>query len=186
MTLTEQILDQPALVLVLGIVIELLLQYVRGIGYRRAYAYGQLRRVVWPLAHPLLRRLGRPALRDKTDADAEYICSVDVAIFTLLRALWKSGFRWNPISTLKYRAVDGRRQYAFSVAWLASTDAAYQQDVHIFRRPGGGWDLLGHWEPSPSDPDAHVGGDDQEPGDPERAVRDALVAAGIEFSRQTE
>jgi hypothetical protein len=195
MSLTETILDQPALVVGLSIVLALIIQHVRGIGYRRAYAYAQLRRVVWPLLDPLARRgsatislsgrtvtlpmPGRPLLRDKTGRDDEHIATVDVSIMALLKALWAYGFRWNPLSTLKYIVVDGSRQYGMSVVYY-KPDSGLQQDVHIVR-VGGEWRLLGHREPDPASPGEHVGGDEQVPGDPGGHVAAALSSAGISY-----
>jgi hypothetical protein len=188
MTLAEIILDQPVLVFVLSIVLETIIQAVRGIGYRRAYGYHRLRRVVWPLLDPLARREsimisllgrtimlpmpGRPLLRDKTGRDDEHIATVDVGIMTLLKALWKYGFRWNPLSTLKYIVVDGSRQHGMSVVYYES-DSGLQQDVHIFRVDGQ-WRILGHREPDPTNPGEHVGGDEQVPGDPHGHVAAVL------------
>lgn len=52
-----------------------------------------------------------------------------------------------------------------------------QHNVYVVRVPGD-YQLRGHWEASVTDPDAHVGGE-QEPGDPTGRVREALQAAGI-------
>jgi hypothetical protein len=159
---------------------------VSALGPRTARALDRVRRPLWRLLHPLAVRAevlypfsdrrGRPLLRDKTGAEAEHIATVDLGLAELLRVLWATGFRWNPLSTVKFRDVDGRRQFALSVVWRDGVDAAWQQDVHIFpARDGAGFDVLGHWEPSVTRPAAHTGGDEQIAGDPERVVRRALT-----------
>ena len=182
MTLAQDLLQNPVVVLLLGVVLESIIQSTKGIGPRRAWAYHHVRRVVWPLAHPLFKRRGRPLIWDKTDADDEYVATVDVGMVALLKALWSGGFRWNPLSMLKYREFDGTRQYGMSVVKYSGD--GWQQDVHIFRNPNGGLDLLGHWEPAPTDPDDHVGGDEQEDGDPQGYLRDVLVSEEIGYEQR--
>jgi len=174
MPLADLILADPTLVSALAALLGAVLWLVRGLGPRQAVVLDAGRRALWRLLHPLASRLGRPLLRDKTDRRDELIASVDVDRRALLRVLWRHGFRWNPTSTVKFRRVDGDRQFALSVVHRRRFDADWQQDVHIFRTREG-WDVLGHWEPSVTDPTDHVGGGEQRPGDPEGVVREALT-----------
>jgi len=184
MPLAEIILSNPTLVSALAAVLAAVVWHVRGIGPRQALALDRGRRTLWRLLHPLASRLGRPLLRDKTDADAEFIATVNADRRALLDALWRHGFRWNPTSTVKYRRVDGDRQFALSVVHRRRFDADWQQDVHIFNAREG-WAVLGHWEPSVVDPTDHVGGGQQVPGDPESIVREALDDGNIQYGRHS-
>lgn len=180
MSLTDSILSDPTVVSLLAATLLALVWYVRGIGPRQAVALDRLRRPLWRVLDPLARRVGRPLLIDKTDRDDEDICHVAADRRALLAALWEHGFAWNPLSMVKYRDVDGRRQYALSVVHRESPSSPSQQDVHIFPGPRGGWDVYGHSEPSVTDPADHVAGGQQVSGDPEGVVRAALETAGID------
>ncbi|WP_436933706.1 hypothetical protein [Halovenus marina] len=185
MTLAETILNDPRLVSILGAVLLALVLALRDVGPRRAIALDRLRRALWRLLDPVVRRppIGRRLLTDVSERRDEYIATVDVGLLALLRALWDAGLRWNPLSTVKFRThPDGRRQYGLSVVYRDSAGAGWQQDVHIFpAADGDGYDVLGHYEPSVTDPDAHVGGDQQVSGDPHEIVADALQSAGIDI-----
>jgi len=174
MTLAEGILSNPALVALLAIVLMVVAQFVREVGPREAMVYDRFRRVLWRTLDRPLTKLGRPLLSDKSNADDEYIVTVDGSLVGLLRTLWGAGFRWNPTSTVKFRRVDGTRRFALSVVYRDSVDAEDQQDVHIFRNSDGTLDVYGHYEPSVTDPVDHIGGDEQVPGDPKEIVVDAL------------
>jgi hypothetical protein len=178
MPLADLILADPTLVSALAALLGAVLWLVRGLGPRQAVVLDAGRRALWRLLHPLASRLGRPLLRDKTDRRDEFIASVDADRRALLRVLWRHGFRWNVTSTVKYRRVDGDRQFALSVVHRKRFDADWQQDVHIFRNADNGWDVYGHWEPSVTDPTDHVGGGQQVAGDPEGVVRGALATVG--------
>jgi len=185
MPLAEIILSNPTLVSALAALLGAVLWHVRGIGPRQALALDRGRRALWRLLHPLASRLGRPLLRDKTDADAEFIATVNADRRALLDALWRHGFRWNPTSTLKLRRINGETQYAFSAALRPSPSSEYQQDIHIFPSSNGSYDVYGHWEPSVVDPTDHVGGGQQVPGDPESIVREALDDGNIQYGRHS-
>jgi hypothetical protein len=182
--IAEIVVSNPEATSILGLIITGILWQVQSIGPKRAVFYDRIRRAAARLLNwPLKRWLSFPTLRDKTGRDDEVIATVDVGRGELLAALWTAGFRWNPVSRVKYRTLeDGRRQYALSVSHTETVNSLWQQDVHIFPSADGpGYDILGHWEPSPTDPEAHLGGEDQEAGDPERIVRDALDEAGIRY-----
>lgn len=174
MTLAETILTNPVLTALLAIVLLAIAHYVRGVGPRETILLDRFRRVLWRTLDDVVSRHGRPLLTDKTNADAEFITTVDGDLLTLLRALWSVGFRWNPLSTVKYRRVDGTRRFALSVVYRDTVDAEDQQDVHVFRNGDGTFDVYGHYEPSVTNPADHVGADAQVPGDPKNIVTDAL------------
>lgn len=182
--IAETLASNPEATSILSVLITAILWRVQSIGPKRAVFYDQFRRAAARLLNwPLKRWLGFPLLRDKTGREDESIATVDVGRDELLAALWKAGFRWNPVSRVKYRRLeDGRRQYALSVSHTEDVDSLWQQDVHIFPNANGpGYLILGHWEPAPTDPEAHLGGENQTAGDPERIVRDALDEAGIRY-----
>lgn len=188
MTLQEIILGNELLVSALGIILMVGLLYLRKVGPRRAVVLAGIRRWVLPLAERLLGDRVRDLARDKTDATDEYICTVGagVGLIELARALWQSGYRWNPISTKKYRVVNGEWQYAvLSVALRQSVAADGQHHVYIFPAlQGTGYDIYGHYEANVTDPADHAGGDEQVAGDPDHALRNALAAAGIGYEQR--
>jgi len=169
MTLTDQLLANEILVSALALILTLAILGLQEVGARWAIALDQLRTLVWRLADPVARRRGRPLTRDKSEATAEYIISVDAGLLSVARTLWNSGYRWNPLSTAKFRERDGqRRQWAvLSVAHRESAAADDQHHVYIFRGADGVLDIYGHREASVVEPAAHDGGDELVPGDPD-------------------
>jgi len=180
----DSLISVPRVAVIVGLAMTGYLMLRGGIGPKQTVQYDRFRRAGARLLHPILNRVrGIPLLRDKTGRQDEAIAVVDAGRGELLRALFDAGFGWNPVSRVKFRDLsDGRRQFALSLSYVESVDAEFQQDVHIFPSPGSrGYDVYGHWEPSVTEPDAHLGGEHQQPGDPERIVRDALDEAGLEY-----
>lgn len=185
--LTDTILDNPVASAALTVVLIVAVAYIREIGPRRAIVGETVRRVVQPLADRALGNRVRTLTREKAapSASDEYIVSVssDVGVLELARALWKFGYRWNPISTKKYRVVDGRRQYAIlSVALRDGVLADDQHHVYVFRGADGKLDIYGHREANVTHVNEHEGGDEQAAGDPDGVLRDALARSGIGFT----
>lgn len=173
----RSLLTNPLVVVPLSIILAGLLVYLRDVGPQQARRLERIRRFAWPRLDHVVGS-PRPLVRDKTDSD-EVICTVEVDLDQVAAALWDAGYRWNPLSTKKYRVVDGQRQYAaLSVAWRSSITAATQHHVYLFATDAG-VAVWGHQEANVTDVDDHDGGDELVPGDDDgRAVR-ALRDAGL-------
>ena len=184
MTLEEMILSNPIAASLLTIVLIVAVAYLRRVGPRRAISAETIRNIVQPLAERRLSDDVRKLTRQKAlpgNSD-EYVTSVSVGLLTLAKALWSFGFRWNPISTKKFRQLkDGSKQYAvLSVALRESVVADAQLHVYIFPTvQGTGYDVYAHLEGNVTDPADHSGGDEQIGGDPDGALLDALAKADI-------
>ena len=195
MALTDQILTNPIAASLLTILIIGLVAKFQTIGPRRAIAAERVRIVVQPLAERILhnraverllqrltgRTLERDLTRDKTEvgdpADgAEYITHFADGLVALATVLWSCGYRWNPLSTKKYRIVDDRKQWALlSVVYRDSVLDEEQHHVYVFRSvDGSGFDVCGHQEANVTDVDDHEGGDEQIPGDPKGQLDSTL------------
>jgi len=128
----------------------------------------RVRRAVMPRVDPArVPFRNGPLTRDKTDADAEHIATVQTPLRTFQAKLHRAGYRRNVLSTLKYLARPAGRQWEVG-SWVRH-DGETQQHVYLFRVDG---DLLiyGHRETSflhdaaghetdrqvPGDPDGHV------------------------------
>ncbi len=201
MTPTETILSNPIAASLLTILLVLAVVKLQPVGPRRAIALERVRIVAQPLVERILhsrgverllgrligRTVDRDLTRDKTeeadpnDGGAEYITHYAGGLLALAKALWSYGYRWNPLSTKKYRIVDGGRQYALlSVAYRDGVLDESQHHVYIFRSvDGSGYDVCGHQEANVTDVDDHEGGDELAGGDPVGHVQAALEDAGI-------
>lgn len=189
MTLEETILSNPIGVALLTIGLILAVAYLRRVGPRQAIALEQLRNIVQPLAERRLKDKVRKLTRPKglPDESEEYVASVSAGLLRVAKVLWKAGFRWNPISTKKFRILeDGSKQYAvLSVALRESVVAESQLHVYIFPSVSGeGYDLYAHREANNTDPEAHSGGKELVPGDTDGELRDALAHAGIGYEQR--
>jgi len=117
---------------------------------------------------------------DQSICSEELIATVDVSLLTLAKALWASGYRWNPLATAKYIVIDGERHWAaLSVAYREAPDADTQHHLYLVRGPDGRWQVRGHKEANVTRPDEHDGGDELVPGDPDGRVPTALGEAGL-------
>lgn len=183
MTLTEQLLSDPRIVTALGLVLLGAVIALRNVGPRRALLFEPIRTVAFRLLNPIATKRGRPLIREKTEDQAEFIATVDASELELAKLLWDGGYRWNPISTKKFRVVESRQWSILSVAYRDSVADEDQHHVYIFRRGDGLLDVYGHREASITDPDAHDGGDDLVPGDPDNRVATILQQAGADFKR---
>lgn len=181
MTLTETILSNKLLVSVLTLILLGAVIALRNVGPRRALLFETVRTLTWRALDPIATKRGRPLLRDKTTANDEFVCSVDIAELALARALWAAGYRWNPLSTKKFRDVEKRQWSVLSAAYRDSVADEEQHHVYVFRAADGVLDIYAHREASVTDPTDHDGGDELVAGDPDGRVRAALDEAGIEY-----
>jgi hypothetical protein len=105
------------------------------------------RSAVWRALTPLTRALWKPlAWRKRPD---EYICTVDTSLRVLTARLYAGGWRWNPVSSKKYRVLaDGGRQYTvMTLAWRESLRARWQYHIYVFPAADGeGYDVYCHRE----------------------------------------
>ena len=180
MSITDQILTNPIAASLLPILLVGLVVKLQTVGPRRAIALERGRIVAQPLVErilqtrPVAKIVGevRPLTREKTaEADpdgAEYITHYAGGLLALATALWDHGYRWNPLSTKKYRVVDGQKQWALlSVVHREGILDESQHHVYVFRSvDGSGYDICGHQEANVTDVDDHEGGDELVPGDP--------------------
>lgn len=174
--------DNPELAGLLLVVLLILATYQRSLGPRLRWPPA-LRRALLPAAEEALGDRVRALTRDKTH-DGEYVCTVECSRTRLLAALFKhGGYRWNLFATLKYILVEGDRAYeVLSIAHRASLRAKFMHHVYGFKYAGEVYHLHAHREINYlHDPLGHTDGDQLE-GDPDRTLRSALEAAGIEYT----
>ena len=166
-----------ALATIAAIVAALALRHIRRIPHRRIQ---RLRRRYLPL----VGRVWPRALADKTEHRNELVYVTDADVGSVVTALRKADFAPNPFSTLKYRTVDGDRQYSLlSWRYVESPTARRQLHVYAFRNSRGGLDLYAHEERSWSDsPTEHMSETNQVAGDPDGKLRQALDDAYIEVN----
>jgi hypothetical protein len=156
----------------LGLGLAAVVVLVRDVDPREALRYEAVRTIVWRLLDPVARKRGRPLTRNKS-GHGEHITTVDACRLETLQALWNEGYRWNPLSTKKYREIDGSKRWAFcSVVWRESVSAADQHHVYLFSTGDGEVEIYGHREASVTRPDDHEGGEELIAGDPDNRLAD--------------
>jgi len=132
----------------------------------------KLKRTLYPLIDPILRRYGRPAVRDKTDSGeciAEYPKSLLDDVHTALRESKFHRHTW--LSTLKYVREDGSKHYEVSswVYWPEGFNSEWQ--THLYVIPVGDVvQVYAHYEKSIFRPSEHQNAEFQQAGDPQNHV----------------
>ncbi|MFC4548785.1 MULTISPECIES: hypothetical protein [Halorussus] len=148
----------------------------------RAKPLERWRQRLWRLARGPFRLVGGYTTERTTTG--EYVCSVDASPETLETHLWRGGFHRNLLAAKKYRDAPERVQWSDS-SWVYRDDFLADEQLHVtlFRRPSG-VDCYVHAEPSNvTRPLDHWQRRGKVEGDPDRTLRDALAAAGIEYRR---
>lgn len=168
-----------------------LVKYISQVGPRRARALETFRGLLFRKLHPLDGKVGlqippvgqsRDLLRDKTDS-GEHVLTTEESQRAVENALFKNGWAWNPISTKKYRVVDGEKQYTVGTwVYRANRLADTQLHCYLFRNDDGTIDVYCHQEPNlVTNPTAHVHGSNQVAGDPNGRLQADLTDSGVEF-----
>lgn len=178
----------PLLLFVLGGAV--LARAASRVGPRRARKLEPLRSRVWRALHPLSGPVGkripptgepRDLVREK-DSD-EYVATVSCSQKKLEKALYKNGWRWNPISTKKWRAHSSGKQYSKN-SWVyrSSLFAPRQLHVYIFENEDGSLDIYVHQEPNfVSQPRAHGKAEKLVAGDPNDRIAADCKEYDIEY-----
>lgn len=158
---------------------------------RRARKLERVRTKVWQALHPLDGSIGnkippadepRDLIRDKTDSD-EYVCTVSASQKVLEEVLYKRGWRWNPVSTKKYRMVDGEKQFTRGT-WVYRSELFADKQLHCYFFPAGDneFDIYAHKEDNlVSNPREHTDASNMVDGDPNGLLRADIEEAGIEY-----
>lgn len=173
MGLAQDLVTNPATQGVVAAVVGMILDLARGVGPRRAVTvYSPLRKALALLLHlPAKKYFDRPLVRDKSDS-GEYILATDLSRIQIAVTLWRAGYRFNPTATLKFVLI-GREKRAWEVLSVAKkTDGGEWHHVYVIK-VGNGYELWGHLEAPPTEPEDHTQGD-REPGDYEATVQEAF------------
>lgn len=147
---------------------------------------------ILPSLHPIsLFVLDYPLVVEK-DLTQEFIVSAKPTPDELDDVWGDDDWTRSVLSNVKYRVLpDGTVQYAIR-QWVYRGDpleSDEQQHVYEFpatRAPTWLSDVYGHLEASTLEGDEHVGGDDQDPGDPAGVARGTLAAAGVPTTNEPD
>jgi hypothetical protein len=182
--LIDTAINHPVASVVLAAVLFLATSYLRTVKPTEALHWARVKTAVVPLADYGLRRVTRGRLRrfttDVTDR-GDYITTANASVFAVVVALFRAGYRWNPISTVKYVTEDGgyRRWARIQLAYRGGYGKQHHVYLFVSYR---GVDVYGHLEDSITDPDDHVSGD-QIRGDPNGRAQAALEDAQVSTER---
>jgi hypothetical protein len=158
-TLLEQ---YPALLAALALVMRAVLAWQRSLTWYEYRTLHGLKRFVLP-------RLGTGINEKGGRDDAEFITTVDRSPRKTVGTLREAGAVLHLVCSLKRRP-DGALTYAH----LIFEHGDDQTEAFLFANGDGTTDVYAHFEPGPETPLEHLGGDEQEDGDPRGVVRDAL------------
>lgn len=176
----DLVLDHPVLSGLLVIVLGAIVSLQTRIGPSVAWP-NRVRRLVWPIVHPVSDAVGRPLVREK-DA-TEYVCSVSCSRRDLQRALHAGGYRSNLLSTLKYVPGSSDRHWERgSWAYRRPRRAEYMHHCYFFRaaEDDATFHLNHHKEINYlHSPSGHTGGG-RTVGDPDGRLVTALTDAEVE------
>lgn len=136
-----------------------------------------MKRLAFPRLHPYAKKhVGFSSLvNDKGGRrDAEYLSTDPRGYKRVAGTLRAAGGDLHLISSVKRRPPDyGDPLTVAHVTFLH--DDGTQSESYLFRNDDGTTDVYAHHEPSPADPDDHLGGNSQADGDPRGVVREALA-----------
>lgn len=181
--LVEWAIHNPEASSVLGIVLFVAVAYLRTVKPREAMYWSRVKTAVIPLVENGLARISRgrvrPLTRDVTD-HGDYVTTAQASVFSVVVALFRAGYRWNPLSTVKFvRDGEDQKYRRWARIQLAHREGyGKQHHVYVFLTHEG-VDVYGHYEDSVTDPDGHVDGG-RKRGDPYATVEDALANARID------
>lgn len=135
------------------------------------------RKEVFVRLNPVFKRMGRTLVVEKGIED--YVCTAHQTPDDIEDALYQCGYVENPISTRKYRVIEGHKQFAVGSMKFSDPDTDIQWHAYIFPTMEGSWtDIYQHgetdWDPSEGgSPIGHLE-DKQIHGDPENVLRGCL------------
>jgi hypothetical protein len=167
----------PILIAVVAILARAGLAWQRGLTWTEYRAIHGLRRRAFAALDPTADDLGRSLVNEKGGRDdPEYLATVSGSVTDVVGVLRAGGATLHLLSTVKRRP-DG----SLSAAHLVWTHADGQQtEAYLFANDDGTVGIYAHIEASVTDPENHVGGDEQRPGDPRGVVADALAATSVD------
>lgn len=166
----SDVLNDPLLLAVLIVALAAIAALQMALGPGDDW-FWNVRRVAWPTLDPAFRRAGRPLITQK--GPAEYVESVATDIDTVDRAMDGADYHPNGTATLKYVVINGTRVKE-SRSWVHyDPEEGKQTHAYLFEW-GGAVHAHQHVEAITTRPQAHVGGDEQVPGDPEGRLHAAL------------
>lgn len=169
----QDILNNPELVILLGIVIRILRAWQTQVTLPEYYALHQLKKKTFPFLdsywpHFVHQKNGQD--------DAEYLGSVDLSLTETLKTLRSGGGSLHLLNSLK-QLPDGSTSDGH-VVWTHSDGT--QTEAYVFSH-GNGVDVYAHHETSVSDVQGHLE-DAQTNGDPRGVVTGALESNVVAFS----
>ena len=172
MSVADTLANNPALVVVLAVVMRAGLAWQRSLTWPEYRTLHGLKR----LAFPPLARTGRipiSLINEKGGRDdAEFLRTYSANVRGTVKRLTAAGGSLHLIASVKRRPdTHGDPLTTAHVVWDHGTD---QTEAYLFRNDDGTTEVYSHFEPSPETPLEHLGGEAQQDGDPRGVVGAAL------------
>jgi hypothetical protein len=173
MTITETLADSPALLVALALVMR------AGLAWQRSLTWPEYRLLHGGkrLLFPVLQRRAPLGFDSFVNAkggrdDAEYLRTYQASVRDTVSRLTAAGGSLHLLNSIKRRPGEhGDPLTAAHVVWDHGTD---QTEAYLFANADGTTDVYAHFEPSPEMPLEHLGGGQQQDGDPRGVVTAAL------------
>jgi len=170
---TAVVFDNPALTAALAVALILALHYQRGLTWTE---YRTLHRLKLALFPTLDRRVwdGFVNPKGRPGEDAEYLTTVAAPLREVVAQLRDGGGSYPLLNSIKRRP--GEHGDPLSAAHVVFDHGTDQTEAFLFANDDDGTtDVYVHFEPSPETPLQHLGGGQQQDGDP-RGVVDAALS----------
>lgn len=170
MTATDLLTRYPVLVILLGVVMRAALAWQSELSWYEYRTLHGLKRLLFPR---LEGRVPVGLVNEKGGReDAEFITTAKQSPRKTVSELRKAGGTLHLIATIKRRPAEYGDP--LTRAHVIFTEGNDQTEAYLFKNSDGTTDVYAHYEPSPSTPLEHLGGDQQDDGDPKGVVRAAL------------
>lgn len=165
------VLESPALLVALTIVMILSYHWQRGLSYREFMAVHTAKSLLFRALDSWARKKGRPLVRYKNYQDDEYITTVKESPYNVAQTLQDNGFSPHVFATLKVRG-SGNRSQACHSQWSKQAEDERQVEVYIFRADNGLTEIYAHSEGSILNPEKHLEGKQTNGSDMVREIFD--------------
>jgi len=171
MTATDLLTRYPVLVAILALVMRAGLAWQSELSWYEYRTLHGLKRLLFPR---LEGRLPVGLVNEKGGReDAEFITTLSRTPRQVVSDLRAAGGTLHLIASVKRRPAEYGDP--LTRAHIIFTEGNDQTEAYLFKNSDGTTDVYAHYEPSPSTPLEHLGGDQQDDGDPKGVVRAALA-----------
>jgi len=172
MAVRDLLASNPELLALVAVVARAALAWQRGLSWSEYRTAHGIKRWVFPVLQrrvPVLSWVNEKGGRD----DAEFLGTHDADVRAVAGQLTSAGGHLHLVNSVKRRPATHGDPLSAAHVVFRHTDGT-QTEAYLFANADGTTDVYAHFEPDPTRPLAHLGGDQQSDGDVRGVVTDAL------------